>query len=192
MMMRDTFARTQRTWSPGAVALKAFTIVGWAYLVALSAQLRVTLPFSPVPITAQTFVVLLGGAVLGARSGALAAGLYLVGGIAGLPFFAGGALAGPTGGYLVGFIAGAYVVGLLTDGGGARLGTALLAFTLGHGVIYAFGLPWLALFVGWRAVLPLGLFPFVVGDAAKTVIAASIASAGHRGDHRRDALSLRD
>lgn len=187
MEMRGRTADSAWAWMAGFQ--DAACVLVWAYLVALSAQLRVFLPFSPVPITAQTLVVLLGGVLLGARLGALAVGLYLMGGIAGLPFFAGGTLIGPTGGYLVGFVAGAYVVGILFERSRtnkrSRYGdfiTALAAFVIGHGVIYAFGLPWLALFVGRRAVFPLGLFPFMTGDLAKAICGAAVVVARGRRD----------
>jgi len=191
MTVKAGLVRCERSARAGDLVITAGAAIAWAYLVALSAQLRVYLPFSPVPVTAQTLVVLLGGALLGARRGALAAALYLVGGAAGLPFFAGGTLAGPTGGYLIGFVLGAYVVGLLwehwTKSDARRFVAAWLVFALGHGVIYVLGLVWLARFVGWPAALPLGLAPFVIGDLAKVVIAAAIVGWAMRGmDHTLD------
>jgi biotin transport system substrate-specific component len=197
MVVRERTVSPVRPLPLDILAAEAATALVWAYLVALSAQLRVHLPFSPVPITAQTFVVLLGGALLGSRRGLLAASLYLLGGVAGLPVFTVSTPAGPTGGYLIGFVAGAYVVGRLFERGGSRLGGrahpvwALLVFILGHGVIYAFGLPWLALFVGWRAVLPLGLSPFLVGDLVKCVCAAAVVVARQRGDGVPPRLDIR-
>lgn len=185
MTVKTRFVRCERPARTGDLMITAGTVAAWAYLVALSAQLRVYLPFSPVPITAQTLVVLLGGVLLGARRGALAAALYLVGGAAGLPFFAGGMLAGPTGGYLIGFVVGAYLAGLLWErwavSGAGRLVAASAVLALGHVVIYALGLVWLARFVGWPAVVPLGLMPFVIGDLAKVVIAAAIVGWTTRG-----------
>ena len=102
------------------------------------AQVRIPLPFTPVPITGQTFAVLLVGAVLGSRRGAASLLLYLMQGLVGLPFFAGGTsglaiLLGPTGGYLVGFIVAAYLVGLLAARGlDRRIPSALLAFLAGE------------------------------------------------------------
>ncbi len=116
----------------------ALILLGSLFVAAL-AQARIYLPFTPVPITGQTFAVLLIGAVLGSRRGAAAIGLYIAEGALGLPFFAGGnagwaALAGPTGGYLIGFIAAAFLVGLLTERGlDRRFRTALPAFLTGSG-----------------------------------------------------------
>ena len=149
-----------------------------AYLLALSAQVRVALPFSPVPVTGQTLVVLLIGALLGRRRAALSMGGYLAAGALGLPFFAAGALGGPTGGYLLGFVAAIYVVAaLMARGWGRRPLTLVAALFAGNGMIYLLGLAWLARFVGPRAVLPLGFYPFVVGDLAKMFCAAGIVLA---------------
>ncbi len=145
-------------------------------LVALCS--RVEVPLQPVPITGQTFGVLLVGAVLGARRGALAIAGYLGLGLLGLPVFAGGTpgaarLLGPTGGYLIGFVAAAALVGFLCERGWNRhvIGTAL-AMTFGSLVIYAFGSAWLAGFVGPSRVFALGVAPFLLGDALKIALAA--------------------
>ena len=152
-------------------------------LIAVSAQLAIHLPFSPVPITAQTAAVMLTGALLGKKRGMGAVGLYLVEGLVGFPVFAGGragfaVLLGPTGGYLLGFAAAAYLVGALIERGWDRtLPSSGLALALGHAVIYACGLLWLAPLVGYRQALPLGLTPFLIGDALK-ILAASFLLAG--------------
>jgi biotin transport system substrate-specific component len=103
----------------------AVLVVTGSVFIALLAQVAIPLPFSPVPITGQTFAVLLVGVLLGSRRGGLGVLLYLLEGAAGLPFFAGGTaglarLAGPTGGYLVGFVVAAIVVGLLAERGWDR------------------------------------------------------------------------
>jgi len=153
-------------------------IVGGSLFVAGMAQVRIPLPFTPVPITGQTFAVLLVGAALGANRGAASLLLYLLEGIAGLPFFAGGAgglaaLLGPTGGYLIGFVAAAYLVGLLAARGlDRRVPSALLAFLAGEVVIYLFGVAWLSIFLGFPRATAAGLLPFLVGDALKLVAAA--------------------
>ncbi|HDQ73164.1 MAG TPA: biotin transporter BioY [Chloroflexi bacterium] len=146
-------------------------------LMALLAHIEI--PLWPVPITGQTFGVLLIGAMLGSRRGALAVMAYLVQGALGLPVFApGGApglsrFAGPTGGYLLGFVIAAFVVGWLSERGWDRkVATAALAMLAGNVAIYLFGLPWLARFVGWQAVLSTGLFPFILGDLLKIGLAA--------------------
>jgi biotin transport system substrate-specific component len=142
------------------------------------AQVSVPLPFTPVPLTGQTLGVLLVGAALGRRRGAASLALYTLEGVAGLPVFAGGAagparLLGPTGGYLVGFIAAAYVVGALAERGlDRRWRTALLPFLLGSLTIYLFGVTWLAVYLGWLPALQNGLWPFLLGDALKLLLAA--------------------
>jgi biotin transport system substrate-specific component len=152
-------------------------IVAGSLLVAGMAQVRVALPFTPIPITGQTFAVLLVGASLGSFRGAASLALYLLLGVLGLPFFAGGSgglssLLGPTGGYLVGFVVAASLVGLLAARGLDRhIPGAFLAFLAGEIVIYLFGVAWLSLTLGiWRAVVA-GFLPFLLGDAIKLVAA---------------------
>lgn len=155
-------------------------ILGGSILLALLAQVAIPLPFSPVPITGQTFGVLLIGATLGSKRGALCILTYLAEGMAGLPVFTGAgagmaALAGPTGGYLVGFVLAAYLTGWLAERGWDRnFKTNLLAMLLGNLVIYVGGLSWLGLLVGFDNVLTLGLFPFIPGDVVKILLAAGL------------------
>lgn len=158
--------------------------LGASWLIALGAQISLQIPFSPVPVTGQTLIVLLCGLMLGKNRAAAAVGAYLLQGAVGLPFFAGGKsglaiLLGPTGGYLFGFLAAAYVVGMLSELRHRRsplqAGTALL---LGNITIYLFGLAWLVRFTGEAQVLQLGLYPFLVGDALKLALAIAIASGG--------------
>ena len=149
-------------------------------LIALSARVVIPLPFTPVPLTGQSFAVLLSGALLGSRGGAGAVVTYLVGGAAGLPVFFGGAsgaahLAGPTGGYLMGFAVAALVVGRLAEKGfDRRLPTSILMMISGQVIIYALGLAWLSRFVPAVQLLRLGLFPFLLGDALKLALAAAV------------------
>jgi biotin transport system substrate-specific component len=168
-----------------ALAYDVALTIGGSLFIALCARTTIPLPFSPVPITGQTLAVLLIGALLGSRRGSLCLLAYLVEGVVGLPVFAtGGAvglarLAGPTGGYLVGFVAAAYVTGLLAERGWDRkAGTTLLAMLLGNAVIYAFGLPWLALLVGSQNALALGLYPFIAGDLVKAALATALLPTG--------------
>lgn len=162
-------------------------VLSGALFVAALAQVRIPLPFTPVPITGQTFAVLIVGAALGSRLGAASLLTYIAMGALGLPFFAGGAsglthLTGPTAGYLVGFIVAAWVVGRLAESGfERRIGSALLVFLVGEGVIYLFGVPWLALFLGSlpKAILA-GFLPFLVGDAIKLIGAALALPAAWR------------
>jgi len=149
-----------------------------ALFVAALAQVRIPLPFTPVPITGQTFAVLLVGAALGSKRGAASLVLYTFMGALGLPFFAGGAsrlayMTGPTLGYLVGFVAAAYVVGLLAERGLERsVRTSFVPFLVGTLVIYLFGAGWLAILFGIEQALTLGILPFLIGDAIKLVLAA--------------------
>lgn len=158
---------------------RALLVLGGTALLGLSAQVAVPLPFSPVPVTGQTFAVLLVGAALGARLGAATVLLYLVEGALGLPVFAPGTtiglarIAGPTGGYLAGFVVAAFVVGLLAERGwDRRVWTAALAMLAGEVVIYAIALPSLARFVPVERLLDAGLWPFVAGDLYKLALAA--------------------
>lgn len=152
-------------------------------ITAAAAQVRIPLPFTPVPITGQTFAVILCGATLGARRGAFAQLAYLLLGSAGMPIFAGatgGLPLGPSGGYLVGFMPAAYLIGFLVEHGwDRRMPTAWLALALGNAVLYLFGLPWLTLFVGGSITkaLALGLYPFLIGDALKLALAATLLPA---------------
>ncbi|MGD0749931.1 MAG: biotin transporter BioY [Anaerolineales bacterium] len=155
-------------------------VISGSLCVAGMAQIRITLPFTPVPITGQTFAVLLVGAALGARRGAASLLLYLIQGLLGLPFFAGGAsglayFLGPTGGYLVGFVAAAGLVGLLAARGlDRRIPTALLAFLAGEVVIYLFGVAWLSIFLGIPHAIAAGLLPFLLGDVIKLAAAGLV------------------
>lgn len=152
-------------------------VSGGSLFVALAAQIAIPLPFSPVPLTGQTLAVLLIGALLGSRRGACSLLLYLIEGALGLPVFAGGRcglayMLGPTGGYLVGFVASAFVTGLLAEQRWDRRAPSnALAMLLGDAVIYACGLPWLAHFVGADKALAMGLYPFVAGDLVKLALA---------------------
>jgi len=160
------------------VLIEGAVMVAAAFFIALCAQAAIRVPFSPVPITGQTFGVLLVGALLGSRRGALSVLAYLAEGAAGLPVFAGGGsgvawLAGPTGGYLFGFVVAAWVVGRLCEQAwNRRVAGAALVMLAGNAVIYLFGLLWLARFVGIDKVLALGLVPFVAGDLLKIALAA--------------------
>lgn len=165
---------------PRRRAVTAVLVVGFALLTAAAAQVRLPLPFTPVPITGQTFAVLLAGATLGSRAGAASQGLYLLLGFA-FPFYAGGNsgwqyATGATGGFLIGFIAAAWVVGSLAERRQDRtMATAIPAFLTGSIVIYAIGVPWLAasLGVSWVEAVELGVVPFVLGDLAKAGLAGA-------------------
>ena len=156
-------------------------------IIAALAQLVVRLPFTPVPVTGQTLGVLLVGGSLGARRGTLAALLYLAEGALGLPFFAAGAhgvdlltLASATGGYLWGFVIAAWVLGSLSDRGWDRsVRSSIGAMLLGEIIIFAFGVSWLehALGLSAQKAMEAGLYPFVLGDVTKLLIAAGLLPA---------------
>jgi biotin transport system substrate-specific component len=172
---------------PRASALRdAALIVGASLVTALAARIAVPLPWSPVPLTGQTFAVLLTGAVLGSRRALLAQALYLIEGAAGLPVFAGGlggpaVLAGPTAGYLMAFPLAAAVTGALAERGwDRRFGTMLAAMLLGSLVILVPGLVVLSRFVPAERVLAAGLLTFLPGDVLKAVAAAVALPAAWR------------
>jgi biotin transport system substrate-specific component len=156
-------------------------MVGFALLTALAAQIRFHIPGTPVPVTGQTFAVLLAGAALGSRAGAGSQLIYWLMGAIGLPVFAqanGGweAATGATFGYLFGFIVAAWLVGALAERGRDRsVRSAIPAFLAGNLVIYAFGVPWLMYSVPTittiGAALSAGFMPFIAFDAMKIVLA---------------------
>ena len=162
---------------PGSLLWKLLLVLAGSALVAIAAQVRIPLPFSPVPVTGQTFAVLLVAAALG-RLGLWSVIAYLIEGAMGLPVFAGGtfgvaAIVGPTGGYLIGFALAAAIVGSAAERGWDRhIATALAAMLLGEVAIYACGLAWLARFPLPVPLLDAGLVPFIAGDLVKMVLAA--------------------
>ncbi|NOY98035.1 MAG: biotin transporter BioY [Chloroflexi bacterium] len=161
-------------------------ITGGALSVAALAQVKIPLPFTPVPLTGQTFAVLLVGAALGSKRGGASLVLYTALGALGLPFFAGGAsglayLSGPTLGYLAGFVMAAYLVGKLAERGLERsVRTSLVPFLAGTLVIYLAGAGWLAILFGFEKALTLGVLPFLIGDTIKLILAALALPAAWR------------
>jgi|SRR5271165_1838809 len=151
--------------------------------LALAVSAKIQVPFYPVPMTLQTLAVLVLGAAFGARLGAAAVALYLVEGLFGAPVFAGAVagpayMAGPTGGYLVGFLAAAVLIGLLAERGWDRSWPRLLAaMTIGHAVIFAFGFAWLAVLVGAQKAFALGVAPFALATIVKTLLACALVGA---------------
>lgn len=177
----STFAPTLASRSLPAVkpaARDLLLVTAGALFVAALSQARIPLPFTPVPLTGQTFAVLLVGAALGAKRGLGSLSLYLALGALGLPFFAGGAsgltyMSGPTLGYLVGFVAAAALTGFLAERGlDRRIPTALVAFIAGQAMIYVFGIAWLTVLLGFQKAILAGLVPFLLGDALKIGAAA--------------------
>lgn len=169
----------------------AAAVVAASLFIGVCAQLSVPLPFTPVPLSGGTLGVLYAGALLGSRRGAAAVALYLLEGAAGLPVLAGGAAGflhflGPTGGYLLGFPAGAFVTGLLAERGWDRTpGRAFLAMLAGSLPIFAFGLLGLSRFVSGPVLLAQGLWPFLPGDLIKSGLSAGLLPLGWRLVGRR-------
>jgi biotin transport system substrate-specific component len=162
-----TAARTETVLSQGML------VIGSATLIALSGQVSIPLPFTPIPLALQVHTALLMGALLGSRLGFLSVALFLLMGAIGLPVFSlGGAglsiLLGPRGGYLIGYLLGAWATGVIIERKNLT-SPALKAMAMGLGnlVVYACGLPQLALFVGAERVFLLGMLPFLAGDLIK-------------------------
>jgi biotin transport system substrate-specific component len=172
----------------GPLARDAVLVVLGAVVIALSAAVSIRLPDNPVPITGQTFGVLLTAGALGGRRGAVAAFLYVAIGVVGLPAFAEGRgglgviasvadgrlILGATGGYLIGFIVAAALVGRLAEREwDRRLPRSVAAMLIGNAAIYAVGLPWLAVATGYSAAetIAKGLVPYMLGDLLKLGLA---------------------
>jgi biotin transport system substrate-specific component len=162
-------------------------IIFGALFVAALAQIKIAIPFTPVPMTGQTFAVLLLGATLGSKRGVASLILYIALGALGLPVFAGGAsgiayLSGATLGYLAGFVMAAYVTGLLAERGLERhVRTSLFPFLIGTLLIYICGVAWLAiLFNDLSKAIAAGLLPFVIGDVIKLIAASLVLPAAWR------------
>lgn len=176
---------------PRTAVVSTALVLGGALLTAGAAQ--VSVPLWPVPITGQTLAVLLVGSALGARRGALSMLVYALLGVIGLPVFAGGSagfavLVSPSGGYIVGFVAAAALVGWIAERFGDRpLRNAALSFALGTVVTFAAGMAWLAISLGLdlQQTLEFGLYPFVLGGAVKALLGAGIISLGWTAAVRR-------
>ncbi|TYB42031.1 biotin transporter BioY [Actinomadura chibensis] len=167
---------------PGALARDAALVAAAAVLTGLAAQVAVPLPGTPVPVTGQTFAVLLAGAALGFGRAALGMLLYLAAGIAGVPWFTDGdsGTGSPTLGYVIGFVVAAAVVGRLAQRGGDRTPARTVATMLvGTAIMYAAGVPYLmaSLDVGLGKAVDLGMTPFLAGDALKVLLAAGLLPA---------------
>ena len=165
----------------------AALVVAFSLLTALAAQVQIPLPWTPVPITGQTFAVLLTGAMLGSRLGALAMVAYLVEGASGLPFFRGGnsgvpyLLFSPTAGYLFSYPAAAFVTGWLAERGwDRRFLTAAAAMAIGSALILLGGWMWLARFMSVTIAYYQGVAPFLLGDIIKIMLGAATLPIGWR------------
>lgn len=170
-------------WPRQGVVKEVLTVIGGSLVVALAAQVALPLPFSPVPVTCQTFAVLFLGAALGARRSALALVLYLTEGAAGLPVFAPWSavglgvvrLLGPTAGYLIAFPLAAFMLGWFAERGWSRSAWRLgIAMLVAEVIIFGGGVSWLrtSLDVSLGSALRLGLYPFLPGEVLKCLLAA--------------------
>ena len=157
-----------------ASLLAALTAAG-AYLV---------IPIGPVPIVLQSLFIFLSGLLLGSRWGVASVGVYLLAGALGLPVFAGGVggigrFAGPTGGYLLGFLPAVYVIGLITEKTRKRVVFDVFAMVCGSIIIYSCGVSWLKILTGMTLAktMVVGMYPFILGDVLKIAAAVPIAKA---------------
>ena len=166
------------------VAAAAIAVLLGNALLIVSAKTQI--PFWPVPMTLQTLVAVLLGCVMGSRLGALTVALYLLEGAAGMPVFAGtpergiglAYMAGPTGGYLAGFLAAAWLSGFLMERGWANAPlTRALAAAAAFSIIYVLGVAWLSTLVGLSGALKAGIIPFLLGDMIKLFLAVTILQA---------------
>jgi biotin transport system substrate-specific component len=175
VLMHTTLAAAVWTETTTSRLHKAALVLLGTVLLAVSAQVQV--PFIPVPMTMQTFMVLIIGATYGARLGVATMIAYILEGAVGLPVFAqfsAGAhvLVGPTAGYLAGFVAAAALTGFLAERGfGRNLATAAISFVLGSVVLFALGLAWLSYLIGADKAIEFGLLPFIYSEPTKIALA---------------------
>ena len=151
-------------------------------IIAILTQVKIHTPFTPVPITGQTFAVLMIAYVLGAKLGFISVGFYILAGLLGLPFFASGGsgllyLKGVTGGYLIGFLVSAFVVGSFSERGLFKnFFSSVIWFSIGLAPTFIFGLLWLGYLLGYDKVFYLGLIPFIPGEILKVILASVTVS----------------
>jgi biotin transport system substrate-specific component len=186
--MNTAFAKSETllgvALAPLDVVRQVGLVIGFSLLTALAAQ--VVIPLYPVPITGQTFVVLLTGALLGPRLGAMAMIAYLVEGASGLPFFSEGRsgllhLMGQNGGYLIAFPAAAYVTGAFAEHGwDRRFRTAAAAMAIGSAIIMLSGWAWFSVVMRTSPMLTLyaTVIKFIPGDIIKISLAAAVLPSG--------------
>jgi biotin transport system substrate-specific component len=173
MLKTLTIPVTMPTW---------LKVLGASLLIAIFARISIPLPFSPVPLVLQSHLCLLLGALLGPRLGALAVLAYLIEGALGLPVFSlgrsgMGMILGPTGGYLLGYLAGAWVCGYMIERWPFK---KFLALALGNLAIFCCGLPQLSLFVGIEKAFLVGMLPFLAGDCVKLILTCRVLKASER------------
>lgn len=181
-------------WRRGGLGRSVTLVVGGSLALALSAKIQV--PFWPVPMTMQSLVVLLIGIAYGLRLGTASVLAYLAEGLVGIPVFAGPSagvtyMAGPTGGYLIGFVLGAACIGWLAERGWDRsLGRTSLAMAIGHVLLFIPGVIWLAVLFGWTKAVAFGVTPFIAATLVKTALGIALVAAfwplrGTRSSARR-------
>ena len=182
MQLTKDIIKNKASGNKETIASEQLRLTVHASLLAalIAAGAFISVPIGPVPIVLQNMFVLLAGLLLGSRWGLAAVGIYLLAGACGLPVFAGGTggigrFAGPTGGYLIGYLPAVFVVGLLS----AYRKTALdiIGMILGTFIIYSFGIFWLQWITGMALsnALAVGMYPFLIGDALKIAAAVTIA-----------------
>lgn len=178
--MKMTTAAIYSRIRPTSLWMEIPLLLSFNLLLVACAYISISLPFSPVPITGQTFGVLIVAMALGRVRGTAVVAAYLIEGAMGAPVFAGGTgtaakLIGPTGGYLIGFLGAAYLVGYLADRGWDRgYVQSVIAMTLGTTVIFICGLTWLAQFAPSGSLLAMGLTPFIPGAIIKIAVASAV------------------
>ncbi len=178
-------------WSAAGIGWLRVAVLAVVGSLLLTVSAKVQVPFWPVPMTMQTFAVLVIGMTYGPRLGVATVALYLAEGAMGLPVFAGAAagpayMAGATGGYLAGFIVSAFVVGHLARRGWDRtLLSGLAAFVIGDALLFACGMVWLSALAGVETAITAGLLPFLPGEVLKIALAATLMVAGWRAVGRR-------
>jgi biotin transport system substrate-specific component len=170
-------------WPERAAPVVRWTVLMLLGSLLLTASAKAQVPMWPVPMTMQSFVVLVIGMAYGARLAGATVALYLLEGAVGLPVFAGtpekgigiAYMAGPTGGYLAGFLVAAVAMGWLAERGWDRsLAWSTIAMTIGTVLLFATGIGWLAVLVGWQKAIAGGLIPFLLGSVLKLALAATI------------------
>ncbi|MCG8565367.1 MAG: biotin transporter BioY [Desulfobacterales bacterium] len=157
------------------------TVYSALFVALIAVGAFIAIPIGPVPIVLQNMFVLLAGLLLGPRWGLASVAVYLLVGLAGLPVFAGGTagvgkLFGPTGGYLLGYLPAVFATGLISRIFKGGMAGNILALVVGSIIVYGAGVPWLkvAFSMSWSKALAAGMYPFILGDILKIIVAALI------------------
>ena len=178
-----TLAHTLWPAQSGSARTARNVLLALVGTLALTVSAKTQIPFWPIPMTMQTFVVLVIGMAYGSRLGAATVALYLLEGALGLPVFAGtpekgvglAYMMGPTGGYLLGFVVAAWVCGWLAERGFDRSPVkSLVAMSVGHALIFVFGVAWLAQLMGVEKAFIVGVLPFWAATIVKTLLGVAV------------------